>query len=148
MVRLRVYFYVICAVAIILLLIASLLSGTKVVVEISGVKIYVEVADNQVKKYEGLMFRDNLGQNDGMIFPFSENGKYSFWMSNVKLPLDLIWINDEKTVVDITENAQPCKVDCPYITSREPAKYVVEVNGGFANRNGIRIGDKASFELK
>jgi len=145
MVRLRAYF-VICAVTIILLLIASVPSGNKVVVEISGVKIYVEVADNQVKKYEGLMFRDSLGQNDGMIFPFSEDGNYSFWMSNVKLPLDLIWINNEKTVVDITENAQPCKVECPYIISREPAKYVVEVNGGFANRNGIRIGDKASFE--
>ncbi len=112
------------------------------VVEIDGIKVNAEVANNFAKQAVGLMFREKLGKNDGMIFVFGKEDYHKFWMMNVKFPLDFIWISGNKTVVDVTENAQPCLINCTSFTSKGKAQYVLELNTGFVKENKIKVGDK------
>jgi len=91
------------------------------------------------------MSRERLGLEEGMLFIFDRPLRYSFWMKNMKFPLDLIWISRDKTVVDITRSAQPCVDSCESLYPAEPAKYVLEVNAGFAAAHNIQIGDRMDF---
>ncbi|OGM90161.1 hypothetical protein A3J77_00705 [Candidatus Wolfebacteria bacterium RBG_13_41_7] len=98
---------------------------------------------------KGLMFRKNLDENGGMLFIFSNEGKHAFWMKNTLIPLDIIWINTSKEIVHIAENVQPCEAFyCPSVSPEKSAKYVLEINGGKAKKAGLKIGDKAEFELR
>ncbi len=73
---------------------------------------------------------------------FRTEGKYSFWMKNTLIPLDMIWINKDKKVVFIEKDAKPCvTVICPIIVPDHSANYVLETNAGQAQKNGIIIGD-------
>ncbi len=117
------------------------------VVESNDIRVNAEVADNFAKQAAGLMFREKLGKNDGMIFVFRKEDYHKFWMMNVKFPLDFIWIGSNKTVVDVTENAQLCLVNCTNFTSKEKAQYVLEVNAGFIKENKILIGTKSDFRI-
>ncbi len=113
-----------------------------IIVEIDGIKVNAEVADNFAKQATGLMFKEKLGKNDGMLFVFDEEDYHKFWMMNVKFPLDFIWISSNKTIVDVTENAQPCLINCTNFTSKKKAQYVLELNAVFVKENKIKIGNK------
>lgn len=109
---------------------------------------YVELAKTRAEKARGLMFRENLDLDKGMLFIFEEEGKYPFWMKNTLLPLDIIWLNKEKEVVFLRKNVLPCsEEDCQTIRPDKKAKYVLEVNGGLADKIGLRVGDKLTFYL-
>jgi len=110
----------------------------------------VEIADNSEEMSRGLMFREKMDADKGMLFIFEKEGEYPFWMKNTLIPLDIIWINENKEVVLITENAQPCQKDhfCPSFKPSETAKYVLEINGGISEKIGLKIGDKANFLVK
>ena len=116
----------------------------------------VEVARTPEEHQQGLMFRNNLDQNRGMLFVFREESNYSFWMKNTFIPLDMIWINQNNEVVFIKENALPCpslsedsqeqaQINCPPIEPNQNAKYVLEVNGGTVKSINIKLGDKVSI---
>ena len=110
----------------------------------NGVKVKVERADSYAERQEGLMFRDKLKDGHGMLFV--NVGTPSFWMKNMKFPLDLIFISKDKKIVDIKQNFQPCLVEnCPAYYSIAAAKYVLEVNAGFVEKNKILIGEFISF---
>ncbi len=113
-------------------------------VEISNQKFNVEIADNDNERQKGLSKRNDLDEKRGMLFIFERKDKYSFWMKDVKFPLDIIFIDDNK-IVDIYKNvpAQEGKENTvlPTYTSRTPANYVLEINGGLADKNGFKIGD-------
>jgi len=104
----------------------------------------VELAKTSEEINRGLMFREKLEQNKGMLFIFQEEEEYSFWMKNTLIPLDIIWINENKEIVFINENAQPCKEEnlCSPINPGTKEKYVLEINGGTAEKIGLKIGDK------
>jgi uncharacterized protein len=107
--------------------------------------VNVEIVDTQEERARGLMFRENLSEDDGMLFIFEEAGNYPFWMKNTLIPLDMIWINSDSRVVEI-ETAVPCTKDpCGIYGGKELAKYVVEVNEGFAEENNINVGDVVKF---
>ncbi len=148
----EVNFPVIAALVVLVFAVAFFIlykSEKKIVpIDVNGTKVNAEVADNFAKKSVGLMFRDSLGKNDGMLFPFDSEGYYQFWMSNVKFPLDFIWIGKNKTIVDITENARPCTINCTTFTSQKKAQYVLEVNAGFVKEHKIKIGSKVDFSLQ
>ena len=107
---------------------------------------YVEIADTTEKQTKGLMNRENLDENRGMLFIFDNEGIYSFWMKNTLIPLDIIWLNENKEVVFIKNNAQPCEEEnCPSIKPDKEAKYVLEINGGMVDKIGLKIGDYLTF---
>ena len=93
------------------------------------------------------MYRKSLERNKGMIFVFKEEGVRSFWMKNTLIPLDMVWINENKEVVDIFKNVQPCKEKCKKITSDKKAKYVLEINAGQTESINLKIGDKLDFDI-
>lgn len=102
-----------------------------------NIPIIVEIADSPEEWAQGLVSREHLAEDAGMLFVFPDEAERTFWMKDTLIPLDLIFVNSEKEIVKIT-TAPPCLDDpCPTYTSNAPAKYVVEVNAGFAERNGI-----------
>mgnify|MGYP001569390567 FL=1 len=106
------------------------------------IKVDVEVADNDEERMQGLMFRESLGENSGMLFVFDNKAKYAFWMKNTLIPLDVIFIDENFNIVDIIY-AVPCKEDpCERYIPKKESLYVLEVNGNFTIKNGISIGNK------
>jgi len=109
---------------------------------------FVEIASSADEQVKGLMNRNSLAKDQGMLFSYINSKKYPFWMLNMEFPIDIIWINKDKQVVYITENAQPCldTKTCQLITPDQVAKYVLEVNAGIVSSSGLTIGD--SIEIK
>lgn len=106
------------------------------------IKISVEIADDNNEREKGLMFRERLDENSGMLFVFDDESYRSFWMKNTLIPLDIIFIGKNFEIVDI-KNAVPCReYPCALYKSSKPAKYVLEVKGNFTMRNKVGIGDK------
>jgi len=109
--------------------------------------VHVEVAADDPTRSQGLMFRDQLAPDRGMIFLFPKSGDYPFWMKNTLIPLDMIWIDDQKRIVHVAQNVQPCKADpCPSIPPGAPASYVLEVAAGMAARHGLATGQTLRFD--
>ena len=124
-------------------------TGPKVVFETdSGTYAYtVGVADSYEERRVGLMYQENLDEDKGMIFVFAKKQTFNFWMTNTLIDLDMIFIDEDNNVVDFIENAEPCKVEkCPHYSPKTEALYVLEVNGGQAEKIGLEIGDKVKFE--
>lgn len=92
------------------------------------------------------MFQSSLPEGQGMLFVFEEEAVPCFWMKNVRFPLDIIWLSQDKTVADISESVLPCGDSCPGIMPKARARYALEVNSGFAAKNHIKIGDQAEFK--
>jgi len=113
------------------------------------VEVFVEVADTPWERSRGLSDRDMLPDGRGMLFVFENPGKYAFWMYRMRFPLDIIWVSEDGRVVHIVENAPPCPANgpCPSYQPSEDALYVVEVNAGFAEKHGIRLGSKVHIDL-
>lgn len=106
------------------------------------IKINVEIADDDDERAKGLMFREKLNENGGMLFVFEDEDHQTFWMKNTMIPLDMIFIGTDFIIVDV-KNAKPCGEDpCKLYKSSKPAMHVLEVNSGFAAKNNIKIGDK------
>lgn len=108
------------------------------------VNIDTEVADNPAKRSFGLMNREELGEKEGMIFIFNNEQELSFWMKNTLIPLDIIFINEQKEIISIHKNTEPENVEKRY-NSNGKALYAIEVNGGFTDIHGISEGDKIDF---
>lgn len=111
------------------------------------ISVYVDVADDPLERERGLMFRKSMEQNNGMLFVFggSVDNNLSFWMKNTYIPLDIIFIDSDLKIVDIKEAVQPClqqQETCPSYSSKQPAKYVLEVIAGFVQQNKINAGDR------
>jgi uncharacterized membrane protein (UPF0127 family) len=103
----------------------------------------VQIADTPIEREKGLMFREEIGQKEGMLFIFQSSGNYPFWMKNTLIPLDIIWINKDGVILDIRE-AEPCKTDpCPIINHQGSALYVLEIKKGISQELGIHVGDIA-----
>lgn len=107
----------------------------------------VEVVDDDEKRQKGLMFREELDENAGMLFIFENEGNYPFWMKNTLIPLDILWMDSSGKIVDIKE-ADPCESDpCDVIYHSGSAKYVLEINKGLSAALGIEIGEIAESKL-
>ncbi|HDP74256.1 MAG TPA: DUF192 domain-containing protein [Candidatus Woesearchaeota archaeon] len=108
----------------------------------------VELALTPEERARGLMYRESLDENKGMLFIFENKGEITFWMKNTLIPLDIIWLDESQNVVYIIENAQPCISDsCETYTSPHEALYVLELNAGKAREIGLRVGDRVDFRL-
>jgi uncharacterized membrane protein (UPF0127 family) len=107
----------------------------------------VEIAANDETREQGLMYRDSLAPGKGMIFLFTATGEYPFWMKNTLIPLDLIWIDDQKRVVHVASDVPPCRADpCTSYPPHAPARSVLELAGGSARTHRVVAGSQLRFE--
>ncbi|BAO74671.1 DUF192 domain-containing protein [Winogradskyella sp. PG-2] len=107
--------------------------------------IAIEIADNDYETQTGLMYRTKLETNHGMLFIFPDLQPRSFYMKNTKIPLDIIYIDENKTIVSFQKDAKP--FDETSLPSNAPAKYVLEINGGLSDEWQLEIGDRVDFIL-
>jgi len=114
----------------------------------SGKVLQVEVMVSDEDRQMGLMFRPSLPADRGMLFVFGELGFHGIWMKNCRFPIDIVWLDEEKKVVDVKEGAPPCKADpCPVYQPMRRASWVIEMNAGQARREKLVRGAPVSFEL-
>ena len=107
--------------------------------------IKVELETTPYQWAKGLMFRENLVDDTGMLFVFPSEGTRTFWMKDTLIPIDIVFISKDLVVTDIKENFEPCPTSqfiCPTYSSKKLSQYVLEVNAGFVLKNIIKIGDK------
>lgn len=106
--------------------------------------VTVELARTPDEQARGLMFRERLAPETGMLFLFPTSEDRTFWMQNTLLPLDMVFIDEAGNVVGIVERAEPLSTALRGVG--RPSRYVLEVAGGFAAERGIRVGDRVRFE--
>ena len=112
--------------------------------------IHAEIADTPQKRSEGLMYREHLADNRGMLFTFSQAQAWTFWMKNTKIPLDLIWMNEKKQIVHMEQRVPICtRTDdsCPQYRPNEGALYVLELAAGQAEKLKLQRGSKLQFQV-
>ncbi len=103
----------------------------------------IEIADDDASRAQGLMYRDTMAENNGMLFLMETLEPQAFWMKNTILPLDIVFVDADRVIVSIHKNCKPYSLD--QIPSGKPALYVVEVNAGYTTKYGIKAGDRISF---
>ncbi len=109
---------------------------------------HVEVARTPSEKRQGLMSREQLTEKTGMFFVYPKENRPVFWMKNMLISLDFVWLNALGQVVDLSENIAPCKTeDCPTLKSHVPIQYVFEVPAGSIRASQIKNGDMAVIQL-
>ncbi len=118
---------------------------------LGGACVKVEVVRTLASRQKGLMGRASLPADRGMLFVFEKDGRWGIWMKDMSIPLDVIWLDKDRKVVDMVEDMKPFRpppgslAQAPVFQPVAPSRYVLEVNAGFARRHGIRVGDRASF---
>ena len=119
--------------------------GTVVIhVPVGDQSYAVELAITGKERERGLMHRDALGEDAGMLFVFEQERVQSFWMKNTLIPLDMIFIAGDGTIAGIVENAEPLTLSSRKID--QPSRYVLELAGGIARKRGIAAGQRVRFE--
>jgi hypothetical protein len=121
-------------------------SSPRVVVETRGggrFPVAVEVVRKDEARARGLMFRSSLAADAGMLFVFEETGEHAFWMKNTLIPLDMIFIDDDGRVSGVVARATPGSLE-PRSGGR--SRFVLEVNGGWAETHRVAPGDQVRFE--
>ena len=117
-------------------------------VELKGQRFIVELALTRDEQMRGLMFRESLADDHGMLFIFPGEAPRSFWMKNTRIPLDIFYFDEELKLVSVARNARPCVAPpCVGYPSAGPARYVLELNAGAAARLEVRQGDLLTLAL-
>jgi len=137
-----------CPIAVSLL--ATLTSACSVhaagpTVELKGHRFAVEVAADDAARARGLMFRDSMADDHGMLFVFDRSYVQTFWMKNTRIPLDILYFDANYKLVSVQERVPPCRSDpCAQYPSTGPAQYVLELNAGMTQKLGAKAGDTLS----
>lgn len=109
----------------------------------------LEVADEPENRALGLMHRENLEEEEGMLFVYEDEDVRYFWMKDVLFPLDMIFIDEALKIVGFLENIPVCEKDpCPQYSIEEESKYVIEVNAGWVVENSVELGDRVDFIME
>lgn len=113
-------------------------------VRIGNVPIRVEVADTEVSRNKGLDGRNTLGATNGMLFVFDKSDYHKIWMKDMRIPIDVIWIDEHFTVIDLTRELRPDTYPKTFEPSA-PARFAIETNARYAESFGIAVGDKVTL---
>jgi hypothetical protein len=117
-------------------------------VELKGERFDVELATTPQQQQLGLMFRDNMADDHGMLFVFPDSAPRRFWMKNTRIPLDIFYFDENLKLVSVAEDTKPCRVaQCPDYPSAGPARYVLELNAGKAAELAAKPGDELQLFL-
>ncbi len=114
----------------------------------NGQKIHAEVEIDPIDMQRGMMFRDSLARGNGMLFIHDKPGQYKYWMYQVRIPLDIIWMDASRRIVEISGDTPPCRTkasECPNYGGHYDAQYVLELGGGEARHWGLQAGQTLDF---
>lgn len=116
---------------------------------VNGFPILADIAITDEDQIKGLSIRDQMNENEGMLFVYAEPSRQSFWMKDMKFPIDIIWLNGTGSVVHVEENLRPCvpSLECPSFSPNENAQYVLETVAGFAQKHHLMIGTDVDFSI-
>lgn len=130
-----------------LILLSGCASGGGTWVELAGTRYQVELAQNDADRAKGLMFRDAMADDHGMLFVHDRQEPLAYWMKNTKIALDILYFDNERRLVSQQRDVPPCSAGdaCPPYPSKRPARYVLELNAGQAAR--LNLQDGASLTL-
>ena len=121
---------------------------TRTVTLPDGQKVRAEVEIKPQDMARGMMFRESVPDGTGMLFIHSQPGKYPYWMYQVKIPLDILWLDGSRRIVEISEATPPCHTkasECPTFGGHAQARYVLELGAGQVKRHNLRLGDTLAF---
>ncbi len=107
------------------------------------IKLDIEIADTDFDIQTGLMYRESMEKHQAMLFVFNDESERYFYMKNTKIPLDIIYLDANKTIVSFQKNTKP--MDESSLPSNAPAKYVLEVNAGLVDIWSLAIGDSINY---
>jgi hypothetical protein len=114
-----------------------------------GHLVYAEVLLRRDDMARGMMFRKPLPEDRGLLFIHPKPGRYAYWMHNVQVPLDIIWMDKDHKIVEIHANTPPClendPVRCPQYGGKADSQFVLELGGGQAAKFGLREGQTIAF---
>jgi hypothetical protein len=108
------------------------------------VSFRVELAQTPAEQERGLMFRQSMGADEGMLFVFDRQFVHTFWMKNTLIPLDMLFIDSDRRIVGIVQNAEPQTLSGRSVGL--PSRYVLEIGGGLSGKLGIRAGQVVEFQ--
>lgn len=108
-------------------------------------RLYLERARTEEARAKGLSGRQSLGYTEGMLFEFDESGIHCMWMKDMHIPIDMIWLNEEKRIVKIEENVEPSTYPKSFCNEDLPAKYVIETNTKVSGALGLKVGQQVTF---
>ena len=112
--------------------------------DMKNIEIITEIVQDDYHRARGLMFRENLPENQGMLFIFDDEAPRYFWMKNTTISLDIIYLNAGSRIIKIHKNTLPLSESL--YPSEEPSMYVVEVRADFTERYQINVGDSVSWQ--
>jgi len=111
-------------------------------VELKGQRFTIEIAEDDASRTHGLMDRTEMAADHGMLFVFQNDAPRAFWMKNTKISLDMMFFDENLKLVSVQHRVPPCVADpCPAYSSGAPARYVLELNAGQAEKLGLTSGD-------
>ena len=119
-------------------------------IKVDDIVLEVQIADTEPRRIRGLMFQDQLPYDEGMIFVYKEPGFYSLWMLNMQFPLDMIWFDENGSIIHIEKNIPPCKkpieiMACQSVVPSGDALYILEITAGFIDEFKITKDSKLSI---
>lgn len=113
----------------------------------SGKIFRLEIAQTDEERARGLMFRDDMKDDKGMLFIFEKEDIHSMWMLNMRFSIDILWLDEKGAVVWLYEDVSPCmRMPCPAYEPMVKARYVLELNAGTAKKNGLKVGSVIRLE--
>jgi uncharacterized membrane protein (UPF0127 family) len=113
-----------------------------------GYSVAAELAVTDEERQQGLMFREKIAEDQGMLFIFEEEEIHSFWMKNMRFSIDILWLDRERRIVHLESRVPPCTVDpCPSYPPDRPASFVLELQSGAAEKHGLKLYDRLDFIL-
>jgi uncharacterized membrane protein (UPF0127 family) len=121
-------------------------------VVVNGFDVMADIALTSEQQTKGLDVKNNLTENQGMLFVFQHPYRYGFWMIGMKFPIDIIWLDSNGVVTHVEHSLKPCppassNIACPIYFPEKDSQYVLETVAGFSMKHNVRLGTHVSFEL-
>ena len=113
-----------------------------------GFSATAELAASDDERAQGLMYREEIKEDQAMLFIFEEEDIHSFWMKNMRFAIDILWLDSQRRIVHIENRVPPCSKDpCPSYVPAAAAAFVLELQAGFVEKHGLRLYDRIEFVL-
>ncbi|HEX4309396.1 MAG TPA: DUF192 domain-containing protein [Acidobacteriaceae bacterium] len=115
-----------------------------------GSTVHVELATTPAEQNYGLMGRSTLPEGRGMLFVHDGMSKHAYWMYHCKIGLDIVWMDSDRRIVEMSPDTPPCKgrsTTCPNYGGQEPSQYVIELPVGDIAKHHLAVGEQISFQI-